>query len=244
LPQQAVNTKKPYSVALVSKLAVAIITVLMAPCGVHGDEAGPTDYFKAGEGMAVLGSFPYHVAMKDQLKTKYAELRNRLVNAKASDRVLADFDKYAAVMQLLPWAKPYADWTKQDREKWDKARLDWDLFNSAWLNANPEASYFFWLGNKAMWISYNIPTYIDSGATLASEMSNIKATLDQLNKNASGEIYKKLGPDVANNVKLIADMKQKMEDPLNEGITMADVNKMADAGKAIRQAARDNQLVK
>jgi hypothetical protein len=45
-------------------------------------------------------------------------------------------------------------------------------------------------------------------------------------------------------VKLIADMKQKMEDPLNEGITMADVNKMADAGKAIRQAARDNQLVK
>jgi hypothetical protein len=242
-PQDAMNTSKPHSLELVSSLALAV-TVLVAPCGLHAAEPGPTDYFKAGEGIAVLGSFPYHTAMKDQLKTKYAELRNRLVNAKAPDRVLADFDKYAALMQSLPWAKSYADWTKGDKEKWDKTSLDWNLFNSAWLDANPEASYFFWLGNKAMWISYNIPTYIDSGSTVASEMSNIKVTLDQLKRNVSGEIYKKLAPDVAENVKLIADMKQKMDDPLSEGITMADVNKMADAGKAIRQAARNNQLVK
>ena len=132
--------------------------------------------------------------------------------------------------------------------------LDWNLFNNAWLSSNPEASYFFWLGNKVMWISYNIPTEIGSGNTLASRMSSIKVTIDQLNRNVSGDdsifpkqfadIYKKLAPDVAENVKLIADMKQKMDDPLSEGITMADVNKMADAGKAIRQAARNNQLVK
>jgi hypothetical protein len=49
---------------------------------------------------------------------------------------------------------------------------------------------------------------------------------------------------VAQNVKLIADMKQKMDDPLSEGITMADLKKMADAGKTIRQAAQNNRLLK
>jgi hypothetical protein len=237
------NTNKPHPLELVSSLAL-VITVLMAPCGLRAGEPGPTEYFKAGEGMAVTASFQYHIAMKDQLKTKYAELRDRLVDAKAPEGVLANFDKHAALMQSLPWAKSYADWTKEDKEKCDKASLDWNLFNSAWLDANTEASYFFWLGNKAMWISYNIPTYIDSGGTLASEMSTIKVTLDQVKRSVSGEIYRKLAPDVAENVKLIADMKYKMDDPLSEGITMADVNKMADAGKAIRQAARNNQLLK
>ena len=91
----------------------------MAPCGLRGGEPGPTDYFKAGEGMAILGSFQYHTAMKDHLKTKYAELRNLLVNAKAPAGVLANFDKYAALMQSIPWAKSYADWTTEDKEKWD-----------------------------------------------------------------------------------------------------------------------------
>jgi hypothetical protein len=71
------------------------------------------------------------------------------------------------------------------------------------VECQPEASYFFWLGNKAMWISYNIPTYIDSGATLASEMSNTKHG-GSAKQECVREIYKKLGPDVANNVKLIA----------------------------------------
>ncbi len=75
-------------------------------------------------------------------------------------------------------------------------------------------------------------------------MPNIKVTLDELKRSVSWGIYKKLAPDVAENVKRIADMKYKMDDPLSEGITMADVNKMADAGKAIRQAARNNQLLK
>jgi hypothetical protein len=253
LHQHTMNTNELHLLAPVFGRALALI-VLIAPSNSRAGEPGPTDYFKAGEAMAVVGCFPYYTAMKDQLKTKYAELRNRLVTAKAPERVLADFDKYAAVMQSLPWAKSYADWTKEDKERWNKTILDWDLFNSAWLNAKPEASYFFWLGNKVTWISYNIPTYIDSGNTLASEMSPIKVAIDLLNSNVSGEhsifpkqfadIYKRLSPDVAENVKLIADMKQKMDDPLSEGITMADVNKMADAGKAIRQAARNNQLLK
>jgi hypothetical protein len=253
LPQHVMNTNKRHSLTLVSSLAIAI-TVLMAPCGLRAGESGPTEYFKAGEGMAVVFSFAYHTAMKDQLKTKYLELRDRLVNAKAPDRVLAGFDKYAAVMQSLPWAKAYADWTKEDKEKWDKTNLNWDMFTSVWLNANPEASYFFWLGNKATWISYNIPTFIESGSSLASQMSGIKTVILQLNRNLSGEdsifpkqfaeISRKLAPAVAENLKLIVDMKQKMDDPLSEGITMADLNKMADAGKAIRQAARNNQLVK
>ena len=95
------NTNKPHSLELVSSLALAI-TVLMAPCDLRAGEPGPTEYFKAGEGMAVTFSFQYHITVKDRLKTKYAELRDRLVNAKAPESVLANFDKHAALMQSLP----------------------------------------------------------------------------------------------------------------------------------------------
>jgi hypothetical protein len=209
----------------------------------------PYDAYKVGEVMYVIDTWGYQTAIAGSNKEKMKEHRDLLVKAGFSEKSLAAYDKYSACMADYPFTTPWNQWSADQQNKWSKVGCGWtDMWGSlkADWQGNQQALNFLWLGFNAMRIGWDVPKAInEDGYKIAEEMSVIKSGINDFVWWRDGAYFKNLTPDVQAAVQTIAGFKSKLGgDPLaGEEITAADVAKMADAAKIIRQAAKDQKLV-
>lgn len=210
----------------------------------------PYDAYKLGEVMYVIDYFSYVSAIAPNVKDKFKEHRDLLAKVDPNEKTLAAFDQYTACMTAFSWDKPWNQWSADDQTKWNKTGCGWtDIWNGvkADLQNNPGATFFVWLGFDTMRSAWDLPKAInEDGYKISEKMTSIKTGIDNFAYTRDSADFKNLAPDVQQAIQTIAGFKAKLGgDPLSSGeeITAADVNKMAEAAKVIRQAAKNQKLL-
>lgn len=211
----------------------------------------PYDAYKVGEIMYVIDTWAYNTAVAGSNKEKYKEHRDLLTKAGFSDKTLAAYDKYTACMAEYPFTTPWNQWSADTQNKWSKVGCGWtDTWSSmkADWQGNQQALNFLWLGYNAMRIGWDVPKAInEDGYKISEFMTTIKSGVGDFVWWRDGAYFKTVTPDVQAAIKTIAEYQSKIANPNplepTSDLTTADINKMADAAKLIRQAARDQKLV-
>lgn len=211
----------------------------------------PYDAYKVGEVMYVIDTWAYQTAIVGAQKDKMKEHRDLFTKTGFSDKTLAAYDKYAACESEYPFTTPWNQWSADMQNKWTKVGCGWsDTWASmkADWQGNQQALNFLWLGYNTMRIGWDVPKAInDDGYKISEWMSVIKSGVGDFVWVRDGANFKLLTPDVQAAIKVIADYQNRLVNPNplepTTDLTNADINKMADAAKIIRQAARDQKLV-
>lgn len=212
----------------------------------------PYDAYKVGEVMYVIDLWAYQTAIVASQKEKMKEHRDLFTKAGFGEKTLALYDKYTACESEYPFTTPWNQWSAEMQNKWSKVGCGWsDTFASmkADWQGNQQALNFLWLGYNAMRIGWDVPKAVnDDGYKISEMMSTIKIGVGDFVWWRDGAYFKTLTPDVQAAIKIIAEFQNKVANPdplatASTELTTADINKMADAAKIVRQAAKDQKLV-
>lgn len=212
----------------------------------------PYDAYKVGEVMYVIDLWAYQTAIVGSQKDKMKEHRDLFTKAGFSEKTLAAYDKYAACESEYPFTTPWNQWSADMQNKWSKIGCGWsDTWASmkADWQGNQQALNFLWLGYNAMRLGWDVPKAInEDGYKISEEMAVIKSGIGDFVWWRDGAYFKTLSPDVQAAIQTIASFSSKVANPdplatTSVELTVADINKMAEAAKVIRQAAKDQKLV-
>ena len=231
----------------IKQLIIAIYAVALAPFGHAAPPSQPDvyDLFRFGEiTKSILGP-AYNRAIADQIADKYEGHVQFTKKLGAPENVVSSIQAYKDAVTKLPWNK---DWSDADQKAWRAATIP-DAPRDEWFKTLPDRGFYFYLGLISMTTAYDVGQgVIDRGETISSQSFHIKNSAAncaflQLNSKFV-EVRKNVNPAVLETLKQIAAIIAKLDDPLGDGLAIADITALRDAGLQLRSLAKEKKLLK
>lgn len=208
------------------------------------------DYYRLGEVCHSMRRFAYYRAIGESMKERLDRNRSFLQKLYASKESLAAFDALAAIALSMPFATEtdFSNWSQADQEKWKKD--GWDNQDkladclSADVSKNPQSDFFYTLGLESLNMAWTLPMdFSDNGNKVSAVLTSVKGSVGEFVWLRNQKTAESLLPEVADAIKSIAKMKSKIDDPL-EGLTNADIADISKNAQSIRDAAKENKLIR
>jgi hypothetical protein len=232
---------------MVPLAVLALVGTSLGQAKPAGAPAGnPYDYYRLGETASSLNDIGYYFLIRERLKGRLDEHGALLRKLKLGAESLATFDALSSLALAMPFqTEPdYSKWSVEQQKRWKEGQaIRTKLFTSleADLAKDPQGEFYYWLGRASMELGFTVPQDLRVGVRFYEEnQKRLVATYIWLRDNPTA---KSLTPEVAARVKSIADLKAKVDDPL-AGLTKNDVDAMIESAQSIRDAARENALVR
>lgn len=232
----------------VKQLIISIYAVALAP---FGHAAAPTqpdvyDLFRFGEIQKSIIVAAYNRAIADQIADKYEGHVQFIKKLGAPENIVSSIQAFKDVVTKLPWNKP---WSDADGKAWGAAVLIPDAPREEWFKTLPDQGFNFWLGYISMSTAYDVGQgVIDRGETISAQSTAIKNAASNSRFLQTGVLYvearKNVNPAVLETLKQIASIGTKLDDPLGDGLTTADITALRDGGLQLRSLAKDKKLLK
>jgi hypothetical protein len=229
---------------------LAVLAFVGASLGQARPAAGPAgdpyEYYRLGETVGSLQDIAYYFLVRERLKARLDEHGALMRKLKLGAQTHAAYDAVSSLALALPFQREpdYSKWSPEDQKRWTDGRaLRTKLSASleADLAKNPHGEFYYWLGRASLELGFTVPQDLRVGVRFYEEnQKRLVATFTWLRDNPAA---KNLTPDVAARVNSIADLKTKVDDPL-AGLTKKDVDAMIESAQSIRDAARENMLVR
>ena len=228
-----------------------MISIYAVALAAFGHAAAPTqpdvyDLFRFGEIHKSMCVGAYNRAIADQIADKYEAHVQFAKKIAAPENVVSSIQAFKDVVTKLPWNK---DWSDADQKAWAAVTQIPSAPKEEWFKTLPDQGFYFWLGYTSMTMAYDVgQAVIDRGEPISAQSGGIKSAASNSRALQTHALYvearKNVNPAVLEILKQIASIGAKLDDPLGDGLTTADITALRDAGLQLRILSKDKKLLK
>jgi hypothetical protein len=233
-------------------IGLTVLISLWGPTSPAQTETNLSDYFKLGEMYQASNYVSYFAALGGNTDSRFKDMADLAKTLGAPQYLLDDIDKVRKNNSALPFAKPYSDWTDEQKKLWADPSTTFsnDVWRKWLFDKQPyDYAFVYYLGRYSLEAWYGVQAGISArGNTLASQQAYIREVANAFGTLLTDSGYAHsltlLSPDTLAAAKTIAAVKNKLDDPLSPEVNMDDVNNLGNAGKALHDLYGQKKLFK